>query len=134
MKVVINILCWILVAFCIVFPSSYFHKELDKKEVKVSHILVETQETAQNIHTEIMQGKNFEELAQQHSLCPSKDQKGDIGYNMRGKLIPEFEKAAFKLNKQEMSEPVQTEEGWHIIKVYDVKYYSDKENFEQKKY
>ena len=134
MKVVINILCWILVVFCIYFPFSYFHKDMDKKEVKISHILVETQEKALDIQKEIKEGKSFEELAEKHSLCPSKKRKGDIGYNMRGRLYPEFEKTAFKLNRKEVSDPVKTEEGWHLIKIYDIKYFSDKENFIQKKF
>ena len=134
MKVVINILCWILVVFCIYFPFSYFHKDMDKKEIKISHILVETQEKALDLQKEIKEGKSFEELAEKHSLCPSKENKGDIGYNMRGRLLPEFETAAFKLDNKEISEPVKTEEGWHLIKIYDIKYFSDKENFIQKKY
>lgn len=134
MKVVLNILCWILAIFCIYFPFSYFHKDMDKKEVKISHILVETQEKALDLQKEIKEGKSFEELAEKHSLCPSKEKKGDIGYNMKGRLLPEFETAAFKLNNKEISEPVKTEEGWHLIKIYDIKYFSDKENFIQKKY
>ena len=134
MKVVLNILCWILVVFCMYFPFAYFHKDMDKKEVKISHILVETQEKALDLQKEIKEGKSFEELAEKHSLCPSKEKKGDIGYNMRGRLLPEFETAAFKLNNKEISEPVKTEEGWHLIKIYDIKYFSDKENFIQKKY
>ncbi len=134
MKVVLNILCWILTFICIYFPFAYFHKDMDKKEVKISHILVETQEKAIDIQQEIKEGKSFEELAEKHSLCPSKENKGDIGYNMRGRLLPEFEKAAFKLNNKEVSEPVKTQEGWHLVKIYDIKYFSDKENFIQKKF
>ena len=134
MKVVLNILCWILVAFCIYFPFAYFHKDMDKKEVKISHILVDKQEKAQNIKNELKAGKTFEELAEQNSLCPSKKQKGDIGYNMRGKLLPELEKTAFQLNNKEISEPIKTKEGWHIVKIYDIKYFSDAENFIQKKH
>ncbi len=131
MKVVISIFCWILAAYCIYFPFSYFHKEMDKKEIKVSHILVNTKEEALNIKKELDEKKSFEELAEKYSKCPSKKQKGDVGYNMRGRLIPEFEKAAFKLDKNVVSEPVQTNEGWHLIKIYDIKYYSDKETPEE---
>lgn len=134
MKVILNILCWILIFLCVYFPFAYFHKDMDKKEVKISHILVETQEKALDIQKELKEGKSFEELAEKHSLCPSKENKGDIGYNMRGRLLPEFEKAAFKLNNKEVSEPVKTQEGWHLVKIYDIKYFSDKENFIQKKF
>lgn len=131
MKLITSIFCWILVIYCIYFPFSYFHKEADKKEIKISHILVDTQEEALNIKSELEEKKSFEELAEKYSQCPSKKQKGDIGYNMRGKLIPEFEKAAFKLDKNIVSDPVQTSEGWHLIKVYDIKYFSEKEEPEQ---
>jgi len=104
---------------------------MDKKEIKVSHILVNTKEEAINIKKELDEKKSFEELAEKYSKCPSKKQKGDVGYNMRGRLIPEFEKAAFKLDKNVVSEPVQTKEGWHLIKIYDIKYFSDKETPEQ---
>ncbi len=134
MKVVLNILCCILTFLCIYFPFAYFHKDMDKKEVKISHILVETQEKALNIQKELKDGKSFEELAKQYSLCPSKEQNGDIGYNMRGRLLPEFEKVAFKLNNKEVSEPVKTQKGWHLVKIYDIRYFSDKKNFIQKKF
>ena len=127
MKFVVSLFCWILAAYCIYFPYSYFHKEPDKKEIKISHILVDTKEEALNIKAELDENKTFEELAEKYSQCPSKKRKGDIGYNMRGRLIPEFERAAFKLDKNIVSDPVQTTEGWHLIKVYDIKYFSEKE-------
>lgn len=133
MKILLNIICWVFAGFCIYFPFSYFHKEADIKEIKVSHILVETQDEALNIRNEITQNKkSFEDMAKENSLCESKDQGGNIGYNIRGRLLPEFEKAAFKLAKNEISEPVKTSQGWHLIKMYDIKYFSDKENFERR--
>ena len=133
MKVVLNILCWILVAICCYFPFSYPHSEMDRQEVKISHILVNTEEEAINFKKEIDEKKQtFEEIAEKYSLCESKKEKGDIGFNMRGRLIPEFEKAAFSLEANKVSEPVKTSEGWHLIKVTDVKHYSDKENFSRR--
>lgn len=132
MKVVLSILCWILVAVCVYFPFAYSHKEMDKQEVKISHILVNTQEEATDIKSKINKEKTFEELAQQYSLCESKADKGNIGYNMRGRLFPEVEKVAFALDTNVISDPIQTQEGWHIVKVTDIKYFSDKENFEKK--
>ncbi len=130
MKFLVGLFCWILIAYCIYFPYSYFHKEPDKKEIKISHILVNTEEEALNIKEELKERKSFEELAQKYSICPSKSQKGDIGYNIRGRLIPEFEKEAFKMKKNIVYGPIKTSEGWHLVKIYDIKYYSDKENFE----
>ncbi len=133
MKAIVSILCWILTAFCVVFPFVYTHSDQDKKEVKISHILVETQEKAQTVKDEIKNGKSFEDAAGEYSQCESKEKQGDIGYNMRNRLDKNFEKVAFAQNLKEVSEPVQTEEGWHLIKIYDVKYFSDKESFIQKK-
>ncbi len=133
MKIILNILCWILIIYGFYFPFSYFHKEADKMEVKISHILVNTQDEAINIRKEITENhKSFEQMAKEHSLCKSKDRDGDIGYNMRGRLFKEFEEAAFKLKNYEISQPVKTQAGWHLIKIYDTKYFSDKENFERR--
>ena len=133
MKVVLNILCWILVAICCYFPFAYNNSEMDRQEVKISHILVATEDEAINFKKEIEEKtKTFEEIAEKHSLCDSKTDKGDIGYNMRGRLVPEFEKVAFGLEKNQISEPVKSEFGWHLIKVTAVKHYSDKENFERR--
>lgn len=130
MKVVLNILCWILAVLCCYFPFAYNHSEMDRQEVKVSHILVNTEEEATNFKKEIEEKtKTFEEIAEKHSLCESKADKGDIGYNMRGRLLPEFEKVAFAIEKNKVSEPVKTKEGWHLVKVTNIKYYSDMENF-----
>ena len=64
MKIVLNIFCWLLAAYCIYFPFSYFGKEADRKEINVSHILVATQEEAENIKKQIEEeGKSFEEMA-----------------------------------------------------------------------
>ena len=130
MKVVLNILCWIFAVVCCYFPFAYNHSEMDRQEVKVSHILVNTEEEATNFKKEIEEKtKTFEEIAEKHSLCESKADKGDIGYNMRGRLLPEFEKVAFSIEKNKISEPVKTKEGWHLVKVTNIKYYSDIENF-----
>ena len=90
MKVVLNILCWILAVVCCYFPFAYSHSEMDRQEVKISHILVNTEEEATNFKKEIEEKtKTFEEIAEKHSLCDSKKDKGDIGYNMRGRLFQE---------------------------------------------
>ncbi len=130
MKTVLKIFCWIMALYCIYFPFSYFGKEADRKEVKVSHILVETQDKAQDIKKQIEEeGKSFEEMAQNHSL-DSAEEKGNLGFSARERFVKEFSDAAFSMEKEKVSEPVKTEYGWHLIKVYDAKHFSDKENFQ----
>lgn len=87
--------------------------------VKASHILVETEEKANEILEDITDGLSFEEAAQQFSSCPSKSAGGDLGQFGRGQMVPEFEEAAFAMKKGEISEPIKTQFGYHIIKLID---------------
>ncbi|WKY46416.1 peptidylprolyl isomerase [Eubacteriaceae bacterium ES3] len=90
--------------------------------IRALHVLVPTEEQAAQIIDEIKDGKTFEDAAKEFSVCPSKDQGGDLGYFSKGKMVPEFETAAFALEVDEMTEvPVQTQFGFHIIKVVDRK-------------
>ncbi len=134
MKIVLKILCLLTAIYCIYFPFSYFHQNADKKEIKISHILVDTEEDAIKIKQEIESGKkSFENAAKEYSLCESKEDRGDLGYNIKGgRLLPEFELAAFKLPLRTISEPVKTAAGWHLIKIYDVVYFSDRKNFDER--
>ena len=91
------------------------------KQVKASHILVKTETEAKKILEELKKGASFAKLAQQKSECPSKKRGGDLGWFGRGKMVPEFEKAAFSLKKGELSNVVKTQFGFHIIKVEDTK-------------
>lgn len=88
-----------------------------EESVSAKHILVETEELAQNILLEIKNGLTFEEAATKYSSCPSKEQGGNLGMFTKGQMVPEFEKAAFDLPIGELSEPVKTQFGYHIIKV-----------------
>lgn len=88
-------------------------------EVKASHILVETEEEAINLKEEILSGTPFEDVAAEHSLCPSRANGGDLGFFGRGQMVGEFEKAAFELKVGEISDPVRTNFGWHLILVTD---------------
>lgn len=90
-------------------------------EVKASHILVQTQEEALNLLDEIKNGNSFEELASQHSLCPSGYNGGDLGYFGRGMMVKPFEDAAFNMEIGQISSPVQTQFGWHLIQLTDKK-------------
>ncbi|KNF07731.1 putative peptidyl-prolyl cis-trans isomerase Cbf2 [Gottschalkia purinilytica] len=89
--------------------------------IRASHILVKDEEEAKNIISKLNEGLSFEEVAKEKSECPSKDRGGDLGYFARGSMVPEFEEAAFKLEKDEISEPVKTQFGYHIIKLNDRK-------------
>ena len=88
-------------------------------EVRASHILVKTEQEAKDLYNEIKNGKSFAEVAQEKSLCPSGQNGGDLGYFRRGQMVPQFEIAAFNLPVGEISKPVWTQFGWHLIKVTD---------------
>lgn len=104
---------------------SYYNdnKENFKKlaSVRARHILVDTEREANEIIEEIKNGLDFEEAAKKYSKCPSKANGGDLGYFTRGKMVKEFENASFELEKGQMSEPVKTSFGYHIIEVLDKK-------------
>ncbi len=91
-------------------------------EVRASHILfAETEkETALNVHEKLTEHNgDFAEEAKLYSICPSKENGGDLGFFDRGKMVPEFEKAAFATPVGEISDLVQSQFGYHIIKVTD---------------
>lgn len=88
------------------------------ESVQASHILVKEEEKAEEILNELKEGLAFAEAAKKYSTCPSKDRGGDLGDFTRGKMVPEFEQAAFAMEEGEVSsEPVKTQFGYHIIKV-----------------
>ena len=89
--------------------------------VKASHILVDTKTQADLIKSKIDKGENFETLAKKYSKCPSSENGGDLGYFERGQMVKEFEDAAFALPVGKVSNPIKTQFGWHLIKVYDKK-------------
>lgn len=89
--------------------------------VRAGHILVNTKQEADLIKSKIDNGESFETLAKKYSKCPSGQQGGDLGYFERGQMVQPFEDAAFSLPVGKVSEPVQTQFGWHLIKVYDKK-------------
>jgi peptidyl-prolyl cis-trans isomerase C len=91
-----------------------------EEEIEARHILVDSEEKAKELHAKIVAGADFAQLAKENSTdTGSKDQGGVLGYFGRGQMVPEFEAAAFKLEKGQVSEPVHTNFGWHIIKVDD---------------
>lgn len=91
-------------------------------QIRASHILVKTQEEANNILKEINRGVDFAKLAQSKSMdSGSAKNGGDLGYFSKGQMVPEFEGVAFKLKVGEVSKPVKTQYGYHIIKVTEKK-------------
>ena len=90
-----------------------------EEEVRARHILVKTEKEAKDVAAELKKGGNFEEIAKAKSIGPSAPRGGDLGYFTKDKMVPEFSEVAFKLNKDQISAPVKTNFGWHIIKVED---------------
>ncbi|WP_308639196.1 peptidylprolyl isomerase [Paenibacillus silvisoli] len=89
----------------------------EPEQVKASHILVATKEEADAIEKQLKEGADFAALAKEKSTDPgSKDNGGDLGFFGKGEMDPAFEEAAFKLKKDEISEPIKTQFGYHIIK------------------
>ena len=90
------------------------------EEVRASHILVKSEDEAKAIFEQIAHDGDFAELAAKHSTDPgSKANGGDLGYFGRGRMVPEFEKAAFATPVGEVALPIKSQFGWHIIKVTD---------------
>lgn len=87
--------------------------------VKASHILVDSKQEADSIKSKINNGESFETMAKKYSKCPSGKNGGDLGYFERGQMVKAFEDVAFNLPVGKVSEPVKTQFGWHLIKVYD---------------
>ena len=89
------------------------------EEVRASHILVESQEEADAIVAELNKGGDFAAIAKEKSKGPSGAKGGDLGYFTKDKMVPEFANAAFAMKAGEVSAPVKTGFGWHVIKVVD---------------
>ena len=85
-------------------------------KIKCSHILVEKHSQALEILDEIKKGKKFGVIAREASKCPSRKKDGNLGYFTKGMMVKEFDEVAFKLQIGEISEPVKTEFGYHVIK------------------
>ena len=116
---------------------AFYDKNLDKfkrdETVKASHILIgvddkaspadkkNAREKADKLRKELAGGADFAALAKGNSTCPSSQQGGDLGFFGKGQMVPQFEKAAFALKPGEISDVVETQFGYHIIKLTDKK-------------
>lgn len=120
--------------------KDYYEKHKDKfindEMVKASHILVDSEEKANKVLKNIEDGLSFEEAATQYSSCPSKQAGGDLGRFGRGQMVKEFDDAVFSMQVGEISNPVKTQFGYHIIKLTDYlpkKHLSLKEAYQEAK-
>lgn len=96
-------------------------KVAQTERVRARDIQVATEQEAKEIRARLDKGEKFEDLAKQYSLDASKDYGGDLGYFSAAEMVPEFSNAAFALKPGEISQPVKTDRGWHIIKLEDRK-------------
>lgn len=97
------------------FYSQNLHYFEGQDQVGASHILVDSDEQANSILEEIGAGLSFSDAAVKYSKCPSNQQGGDLGMFSRGQMVPEFEEATFAMGLNELSKPVKTQFGYHII-------------------
>jgi len=86
-------------------------------EVRARHILVETEDEANSIRAEIEGGRDFADAAAEYGTDGTASNGGDLGFFSTGMMVPEFEEAAFALEEGELSQPVQSQFGWHLIKL-----------------
>ena len=103
------------------------------EQTDTSHILVDSEEECKEIHKKIVNNEiTFEDAAKTHSKCPSKEKGGNLGSFPKGQMVPEYEAVAFSMKKDEISEPVKTQFGYHIIKLNDKKTVNDLINDDEK--
>ncbi|KAB2496414.1 foldase protein PrsA [Priestia endophytica] len=106
--------------------KEYFNENKDSfaqaAQVKASHILVDDEKTAKEMKEKLDKGEDFATLAKKYSTdTATSESGGELGYFEEGTMTDEFDKKAFSMKKGEISDPVKTDYGYHIIKVEDVK-------------
>jgi len=119
-----TLLIFVLILGLIFIGSAKIGAKMNSEisQVKASHILVNTQDEASALKTKINNNEiTFEDAAKQFSKCPSGQNGGDLGYFGKGMMVKPFENAAFSAETNKVTEPIQTQFGWHLIKVTDKK-------------
>lgn len=91
-----------------------------QKRARARHILVNSEDDAKKVIERLNNGEKFEDVAKQVSLDGSREYGGDLGFFTEGEMVPEFSKAVFALKKGDISGPVKTDFGWHVIKLEDI--------------
>src|SRR5499426_2960311 len=91
----------------------------NEEEVRARHILVETEDEAKAIVEQLKAGADFAALAKEKSKDPGSAEGGDLGYFTKDQMVPEFADVAFKMYPGQLSNPVKTQFGWHVIKLED---------------
>lgn len=89
---------------------------MNTQKIRAQHILVHQEFEARDLIRKLEQGVSFEQLARDFSQCPSGENGGNLGEFGKGMMVPSFEKAAFALKVGEISAPVKTQFGYHLIK------------------
>ena len=90
-------------------------------EYNAAHILVETREEAEEIAGLLADGADFADLARERSIGPSGPRGGDLGWFAAGTMVPPFEEAVVALQPGQVSGPVQTQFGWHVVRLNDIR-------------
>ncbi len=90
---------------------------MDQEKVSAKHILVDDEEKSKEIKEEIDNGMDFSDAAAKYSSCPSSKKGGRLGEFGRGQMVPEFEEVAFNMEEGEISDPVKSQFGYHIIQL-----------------
>jgi peptidyl-prolyl cis-trans isomerase C len=90
-----------------------------EEEVRARHILVDSEDKAKEVIAKLKAGGDFAALAKEYSKDPGAAEGGDLGYFTKDQMVAEFADAAFKMKKGDISDPVKTQFGWHVIKLED---------------
>jgi len=101
--------------------AKFVENFINYTEYNASHILLSTESKAIEILNELKNGSSFSNLAKVYSIGPSGKQGGSLGWFGQGAMVPTFEEAVFRLEVNQVSEPIKTDFGWHIIKLNDVR-------------
>jgi peptidyl-prolyl cis-trans isomerase C len=104
---------------CDMVNTIYYYNNTGRimSQAAARHLLVDTEEQCLALKAEIENGKDFAEVAKEHSNCPSKAQGGDLGTFGPGQMVPEFDKVVFSAPLNEVQGPVKTQFGYHLLEV-----------------
>lgn len=105
--------------------EAYYQKNIAEapaeKEAHAEHILVSSEEDAQKAEAELKSGKSFNDVVKEFSTGPSAENGGDLGWFKKGDVVPAFGDAVFKMKPGDVSDPIQTQFGWHVIKLLEMR-------------